>query len=231
MPWLLNEDAALKFKLQGMTVTDATSPPNGRKVKVRYRLPETEVANLDYPCIILEFLGAFGAPEREHRSGPINLPYTPEGYSGPGPFRVPWYPIPYNLDYQVTVLSRLARDHHFPLLARMQMPDKLPYHWGQIIIPQDNTVRTMILSGGPDTPYGVDEDGKRLFTAVYRVRIFSELYGPVTDLSPGNYPRVSQLNIDLGVYEDASDLTTEELSQSFGMYSLSMQSAWQTMAS
>lgn len=75
IPWINNEDMAIKYKLQGITVQDANNP--ARPVKVRFRLPEDELAALDYPIIIIEHLGLFPAPEREH-SGYINLPYAPE---------------------------------------------------------------------------------------------------------------------------------------------------------
>src|SRR5580704_18395833 len=75
MPWINNEDAALKFKLQGITVVDANNP--ARPVPVRYRLPEDELATLSYPIIIIEHIGMFPDPAREH-SGFIQLGYAPE---------------------------------------------------------------------------------------------------------------------------------------------------------
>lgn len=73
MPWLYNEDAALKYKLQGLTVTDANNI--SRPVPVRYRLPEDELATLTYPIIIIEHVGQFPDPAREHRG------YIPYGYA------------------------------------------------------------------------------------------------------------------------------------------------------
>jgi hypothetical protein len=75
MPWINNEDMAIKYKLQGLTVVDANNP--ARPVPVRFRLPEDELASLTYPCIIIEHQGLFPAPEREH-SGEIQLGYAPE---------------------------------------------------------------------------------------------------------------------------------------------------------
>jgi hypothetical protein len=91
MPWINNEDAALKVKLQGITVVDANNP--SRKVPVRYRLPEDELATLTYPCIIIEHLGLFPAPEREH-SGYIQLGYAPEVQNT---VPQPTTPIPVNI--------------------------------------------------------------------------------------------------------------------------------------
>lgn len=243
MPWILNEDAALKLKMQGLVVYDANAPEGGRAVQVRYRLPEDELSNLSYPVIVIEFLGAFYAPERAHRSAPIQLGYAPEGYApwtspdgvdydpDVSPYRVPEYPIPYNLDYQVTLYSRLERSHRIPLLARLQQPDKLPPVGGYLVVPQDNTVRTMLLTGGPTADYAVDEDGKRLFSLIHRVRVFSELIpGNVTNLSPGLYPRVAQLDIDLSCYSDTVNLTEADLTESFGIMSSSVSLEWNTLA-
>jgi hypothetical protein len=90
MPWINNEDAALKYKLQGITVQDANNP--SRPVPVRYRLPEDELASLTYPCIIIEHQGLFPAPEREH-AGYVQLPYAPEVETSPGVWvsEPPWW--------------------------------------------------------------------------------------------------------------------------------------------
>ena len=82
MPWLRNEDAALKAKLQNLTVIDGTAP-GGRPVPVRYLLPEDEIANLTYPCIIIKHLPVVYGSDRAH-SGYVQLPYAPEGLS-------PWW--------------------------------------------------------------------------------------------------------------------------------------------
>ena len=81
MSWLLSEDAALKAKLQGLTVTDMTSgdlPGGIRQVPVRFRLPMDEMVSLTFPVILIEFSSMAWASPRQH-SGRIQLPYAPEG--------------------------------------------------------------------------------------------------------------------------------------------------------
>jgi hypothetical protein len=225
MPWLLNEDAALKKKLQGLTVTDANAPIGGRPVPVRFRLPETELSDTQFPLIVIEHAGLSRDPEREHR-GYIQLPYVPEGEDPRGiwpleydvidgvpegttlpsgqivgdpnvaddgvdetedpagedtytvdPADVPFYsdfPIPYNIDYQITVYSRKAL-HDRVLVASLAANDRIPERFGFLEIPEDGTFRRLDLIGGPSPEVEKDRDGKRIFRSIYAVRVSSEL--------------------------------------------------------
>jgi len=279
MTWLLNEDAALKAKLQGLTVDDVNAPLNGRPVAVRFRLPETELADMTFPCIVIEHAGISKDDEREHR-GYIRLPYVPEGLDPRGlvplkvdvvdgvanpltlgpdelpgltvdevlgatptvwdigtqytsgdfvedggnyfeyvnvtpstgnlttdgaywtqqvmddgvderltgnddidPSTLPYFaefPIPYNLDYQVTVYSRKAI-HDRMLVAALAATDRVPARFGFLEIPEDGTYRRLDLIGGPNTEADKDRDGKRIFRSTYAVRVSSELIQGAVD--------------------------------------------------
>lgn len=218
MGWLRNEDAALKAKLCGLTVTDGNAPAGGRTVPVRYRLPQDELAGLSYPIIIIEHAGLYPDPDREHR-GYIQLPYAPEGfqpwYSGPADAVVadsPYYayfPMPYNFDYIVTLYARFMDAHVQPLVATLATEPYLPAKFGYLTIPQDGTVRSMFLQGGPEFGYGKDEDGKRMFSVTYRIRVFSELVQGVQSMVAygGTLVPVNTVDIDLSVYSDLTDVT------------------------
>lgn len=241
MPWIINEDKALKIKLQGLTVTDPNAPEDGRKVLVRYRLPENELADLDFPIIIIEHTGISRDPEREHR-GYIQLPYAPEGFEGwwdaddtsMDPKDSPYYtefPIPHNIDYQVTVLTRKAL-HLMPIISQLAKVDRLPSRYGYLEVPEDSTIRSLWNMGGPDIGtvtygYGQDEDGKRLHRATYMIRVATEL----TELEVDNIWEtflVSNVNIDLGVYEDTTDLNTELYEETFGTAGTRSSITWGT---
>jgi hypothetical protein len=234
MPWLRSEDSALKFKLQGLLVTDANAPDGGREVPVRYRLPTDELADLTYPILIIEHAGIYPAQERMHE-GYQQVPYAPEGYQqwwAPGqPVDVTQSPYwssqitPYNLDYQVTLYARFWGAHIQPLVAQLALMNRLPAKAGALYVPQDSTSRTMRLLGGPEEGYGLDEDGKRLFKVVYRVRVFSEIVeGIQTNVAfGGTMVPVSALNIDLSVYADTApiDLSTPAgIQENIGVYSI-----------
>lgn len=181
MAWLLNEDKAIKEKLKGITVEDTNAPPEGRPVAVRYRWPETEFAKLSFPLVVIDQTGASIDHEREHR-GHIELPYSPEGFpevvnaetneGHTGYFSE--FPTPYNIDYQISVLSRTAQ-HDVYLKSILAQTDYLPARFGYLEIPEDGTIRRLDLIGGPESSWQTDTDGKRLFTSIYAVRISSEL--------------------------------------------------------
>lgn len=243
MPWITNEDAALKMKLQGITVQDANNPH--RPVKVRYRLPEDELATLDYPIIIIEHLGLFPDPSRES-SGFEQLGYAPEVLNDDGTstsypiwwdpaaaeFNVnnspyySWFPSPYNFDYQVTVYARKMNGHLDSIMRVLATSPRIPYHFGYLNIPQDNTQRKMWLMGGPQVEYGKDNNDKRLLRAVYRVRVESELIlaDSFRDNRFGGV--VTQIDVDLGCYRDVTDLATEEVVNNFGLLTVGPGSYW-----
>jgi hypothetical protein len=235
MGWLFSEDSALKKKLQGLTVYDANAP-QGRPVPVRFRLPETEVADLTFPIIIIEHDGWYPAPEREHR-GFVQLPYAPEGYApwwkdtGPAttvfdPADSPYWsfiPIPYNLDYYITFYTRIMHEHTIPLVQQLAQHDRLHPKFAYLDVPQDGTIRTMQILGGPALIDGFDENNKRYFSVKYKVRVFSELLSEILTYGP-----VTQINLDINLYSNIQDLTTEEVSQAIGLYSVGANTSWET---
>lgn len=186
MPFIENEYAAVKAKLAGLTVTDETAP-SGRPVAVRYRVPESELANATFPMIIIQPTAMERASDREHR-GFTDLPYWPEGTQisdAPGfdpdndvhannQFWVD-YPIPYNFDFQITVYCR-KQSHMLQLQQKLAKFDRLPTRFGFIQVPQDGTVRSLDLIGGPSSDWAKDQDGKRVFRSVYLIRVPGELF-------------------------------------------------------
>jgi hypothetical protein len=229
----LNEDAALKVKLQGFQVFDAGAI-NGRPVPVRFRLPQVEVSDLTYPIIVIEHDGWFIANEREHR-GFVRMPYAPEGFepwwddTGPAtttfdPNDSPYWgfiPLPYNLDYTISIYTRFMLDHTMPLIAQMAAPDRLDPKFGFLNIPQDGTKRTLQLLGGPSAADEYDENGKRIFRTIYKVRVFSELVPAIIQ-----YARATQINLDLSVYDDIADLSGKSLEEAHGLLSVGTSAAW-----
>lgn len=190
MPFLLNEDAALKAQLSGITVTDANAP-TGRPVAVRFRLPETELADMTFPSIIINHEGISLDPEREHR-GYGQLPYIPEGLGTPNnwpdvnadpavveydPTESPYwteFPVPVNIDYTVMAYSRKAQ-HNVALVGALAQWNRIPPRFGFLGITQDGTVRRLDVLGGPRIEAAKDEQGKRVFRIIYAIRVSSEL--------------------------------------------------------
>lgn len=191
MPWLLAEDAALKEKLGGLTVSgSAVSDPVA--VDVRFTVPEDEFEDFTYPLILLRQAAVQRAPEREHSGfGQIYAP--PEGYDPEGG---PYYanlPTPHDIDYQVELYTRLEQ-HRTELVWKLSGFSFLPERFGFLDMPTDSTVRRLDVIGGPEMTSGRDRDNKRLFTSTWRIRVSTELFllgDPVT------FPPVREVDVDV----------------------------------
>lgn len=176
--WLLDEDRAIKTKLQGLKVADVNNP--NRPVKVVYRLPENELSDQQLPMIAIWHTSIDRDPEREQR-GPVALQYVPVGgtaaWTDPGNTATSPYvvemPIPYRINYQIEVVTRKML-HSMSLLSALMAPDRLPARYGFLDIPETSTVRRLDLEGGPDTQEALDRDGKRIFRTQYNISISTE---------------------------------------------------------
>ena len=168
MPFLLNEDAALKTLLTGITVADSGN--SARPVGVYYGQPDKEIRQQSYPYITIDLVGVSEDPTRAHR-GYVPLTYTPEGVDTTNINRIN-YPIPVDLIYQVSTWARQPR-HDRQLIAALFNPGRLPLRFGQLPIPQDGTNRRVDVLGFSKRDF--IESEKRLFSNVYNIRISSEL--------------------------------------------------------
>jgi hypothetical protein len=178
--WLIAEDQAMKTYLQGMTVTDANAPPGGRPVKVWYRQPEQEAVERTFPYVTIDLVDINEANER----AVVNkLKVSTMLYSPPDPLPaqeenhtlVAERPVPVDLYYQITVVSRSAQ-HDRQLQAALWR--KFPGKWGALYVPNDETARTMQLTGFTSAS-DIDPDGKRTFRRIYTVSVASELWPTV----------------------------------------------------
>jgi hypothetical protein len=180
--FIFNEDRAMKDKFSNLVVPDVNAPDTGRPVQAIWLDPDVELVNLTYPSIVICNVGLSFDAERAG-SGWYQLPYTPENFTqwiNDGNLDVtnsPYWaftPIPYNIDYQIEVLSQNNK-HSTLLTAILSGPDFLSVRHGYLAIPEDGTVRRMDLMAGPERQNTHDADGKRLFHNVYTVRVSTEL--------------------------------------------------------
>jgi hypothetical protein len=172
MPFIINEDAALKSILTGIKVSDGGN--SARPVAVYYGQPDKDIRTQSYPYITLDLVGVREDTERAHR-GSVDLTYTPEGMTPnyTAESQPVNFPIPVDLIYQVSTWSRQPR-HDRQIMAALFSPGRLPFRFGQLIIPEDNTMRRLDMLGF--SKRDTTEGGKRLFSNVYNIRISSELF-------------------------------------------------------
>jgi len=178
--WLIAEDQAMKAYLQGITVTDANAPQGGRPVQVWFRMPEQEARERTYPYATIDLVDIVENNERmqNNRLKVNSLTYSPPDplpAALEGQVPVAERPMPVDLFYQVTVVSRSAM-HDRQLQAAFMR--KFPGKWGALEIPNDGTARTMQLQGFASAT-DVDADGKRTFRRIYTVMVVSELWPTV----------------------------------------------------
>lgn len=196
MSFLLDEDEALRDLLVGMIVTDQKSVTNvgpTRNVGVWFGQPDQELREQKYPYITIDMIDIAEDFTRAMR-GKVRPAYIQdptvivEGVQGTQSVQFvqqvnfddddhAWeidYPIPVNIDYQITTYSRQPR-HDRQILAQL-LNTKIP-------------LRFAVLLTGPNTVYGthrrldvldiakrdVSENGKRLFVNAITVRISSEI--------------------------------------------------------
>jgi hypothetical protein len=169
MPFILNEEEALKTLLTGMTVSDSGNP--NRPVAVFYGQPDKEIRQQAYPYITIDLINISEDVQRV-QSGTVVIPYQPEGWDGVSSLRTP-FPTPINLDYQISTFSRQPR-HDRQILAQLFSIGRLPIRFGTMYVPQDNTMRRVDILGF--SKRDTTESEKRLFMNVSTVRIGSELF-------------------------------------------------------
>lgn len=169
MPFILNEDAALKSILTGMTVSDSGN--SARPVGVWFGQPDAQIRQQVYPYITIDLIGVYEAVERVH-SGIINLTYTPEGYDPDTDYQA-LYPIPVDLMYQVTTYARQPR-HDRQILAQILRADRLPLRFGMLSVPEDETARRIDMLSF--SKRDMTEADKRLFSNVFTVSVSSEIF-------------------------------------------------------
>jgi hypothetical protein len=186
MTFLISEDEALRNLLLGMVVTDqkaAAGADTNRSVKVYFGQPDQEIRSQSYPYIVIDMIDIAEDTQRAMRGlvkpsylpDPETMPILNEGDT-PAPYdseindwQIHW-PIPVNIDYQVTTYARQPR-HDRQILSQI-LYTKIPMRFA-VLEPDDGTVRRLDLLD--ISKRDVTEQGKRLFVNAFTVRVSSEI--------------------------------------------------------
>ena len=189
MTFLLSEDKALRDLLLNMTVTDQQSTGPGstpRKVEVWFGQPDQEIRSQSYPYITIDMIDIAEDFARAHR-GKVKPAYYDDpatvwtydsiqetfGSTSWDAENNDWYidfPIPVNIDYQITVYSRQPR-HDRQIMAQLLF-NKIPLRFA-VLETDDNTVRRLDVLD--ISKRDITEAGKRLFVNAITVRVSSEI--------------------------------------------------------
>lgn len=227
----LAEDAALKSRLQALTVSDDRNVQ--RPVQVFFRFPEGETEKL-YPfatldLIDIEFDGSRQMSEVSYYfpdpglaasvSTPGNMDYYPSEYDSAGLtalaqangyLRTDQY-VAVNLTYQVTTYCRSQR--HDRQLTMLMLRRVFPLRRGFIDIPEDGTIRRCDLLDWRQADLLDQETGykKRTFRKVYTVRINAEI--PQADFEA--VLRVLEVNGTLSDYDPVNPISPFTFTEEF----------------
>jgi hypothetical protein len=172
MTFLLSEDAALKHKLRGITVTDQTAADaeTNRQVGVWFGQPDQEIRNQNYPYITIQLIDVARDIEREMK-GIVSPDYlAPEDFNAEtSAFEID-YPIPVTLEYQITSFARHPR-HDRQILAQLMYQNL--FLRNNVLEVDDGTVRRLDIVdiAKRDTV----ENQRRLFINAFTVRVSSEI--------------------------------------------------------
>jgi hypothetical protein len=197
MTFLLSEDKALREKLQGMTVTDqkADDTETPRPVGGWFGQPDQEIRSQSYPYLTIDMIDVSRDSAREVR-GKVEAAYLRPDDAPEGQDVIIDFPIPVNIDYQITSYSRHPR-HDRAIMAQL-LGNRLPIRSGILLIDDNTTRRLDILDV---SKRDVTDQAKRLFINAITVRVSSEIAPQLfTTLS-----KVLEVQIDDLTDEDAGN--------------------------
>ena len=197
MTFLMSEDKALREKLQGMVVTDQKADEVGtpRPVGVWFGQPDQEIRSQSYPYLTIDMIDVSRDSAREVR-GKVEAAYLRPDDAPEGQDVIIDFPIPVNIDYQITSYSRHPR-HDRAIMAQL-LGNRLPIRSGILLIDDNTTRRLDILDV---SKRDVTDQAKRLFINAITVRVSSEIAPQLfTTLS-----KVLEVQIDDLTDEDAGN--------------------------
>jgi hypothetical protein len=208
--WLLDEDYALKQKLEGgdqvpPTALQVTNYVDGKKfpVTVYYRSPDPEQRTRTFPHFQIDLTDVEPDASRTHRSGAFVVPFPTEMATPASGYTLiaDDMPLPWQLIYQITAMSRDPwHDRQLAMWMYVLFPNQFGFlNMGSF----DGTTRRADLIGHTRRDIPADNDRKRLFRLIFTVSISSEFY-------------LDQIQTVRNVIEGGVNTTVEEFGQYVG---------------
>jgi hypothetical protein len=181
--FIIAEDEALKAQLQGVIVADNAS--QDRAVEVWFGQPDLQMREQKFPFITIDLVDISEARERVMVSNGVRPWYYSVTYPDleelPDDWDMP-YPIPINLDYQITTFARSPR-HDRQILAQL-LGTRIPFRFGALpVIEYEEIVgdTTQVYKSARRLDmlghYKRDmvENNKKMYMNIFTVRVSSEI--------------------------------------------------------
>lgn len=174
MPWIIDEDRALKDKLSNIVISNYS---DGREITVPafFRYPDPEERTRTFPHISIDMTSIDYDPTRAHRANAYIQPFDLEQATPPSGFFLIAndMPLPWSIEYQISMYSRQPW-HDRQLTAWMYQ--LFPEQYGFLDLSNyDGTTRRADLVSvvRRDT---VDAERKRLYRNIFTIAVSSEMY-------------------------------------------------------
>ena len=209
--WLFDEDQALRDLMKGMVVTDQEN--RQRHVEAWFGHPDKELREQKYPYVTVDLLQIEEGKERVQR-GHFWIK-DPPWWWGLKPLEA-WQvgyllemPTPVDLDYQISTWARNPR-HDRQMLFQLITGGRTMLRNG-LLYTADDKIRRMDYLGHVKRDIA-DENNKRLFNNVFRVRISSEVpWGIIHDRDYG-HGQVTDIKIRMRDFLSQYGKTLDETS-------------------
>ena len=180
--WCIDEDYALKEKLQGFTIPNYASGPGGKGKSftppVFFGFPDPEENQRVYPHIQINLIDIQYAADRAHRAAEFRLTYDEETATPATNYTLVAedFPTPWNLIYQITAYSRQPwHDRMFSMMLFQMFPQQ----YGSLDMTHfDGTVRRADLVDvvQRDLLEATQGKQKRVYRKIFTVSVSSEFF-------------------------------------------------------
>ncbi|MBU6430013.1 MAG: hypothetical protein KGR26_13445 [Cyanobacteria bacterium REEB65] len=172
--WLLDEDSALKSKLEGFSVANYA---DGELVPVPiwFRYPDPEKRPRTFPHIQIDMIDIEFDPERAHRSAGYIQQIPTETATPASGFYLGAtdMPLPWTIIYQLTAKSRQPRhDRQLDQFLFMRFPEQFGF---LDMSNYDGTIRRADLRSHTKRDV-IDPDRKRTYQTIITIGVSTEFY-------------------------------------------------------
>ena len=173
--WILDEDFALRQKLQGMSVSDSVR--KDRKVGVWFGHPDQELRAQNYPYLTVDLVDISEELDRAERGWYQVNPYDAlsagliDEQPRPSESIFMDVPLPIRLTYQISTFSRNPR-HDRQLLTQLIRDRRIPLQGGALYTHDGTNRRLDVLDFSKRDSV---EQNKRLLSNVLIVAVSSEV--------------------------------------------------------
>ena len=214
--WIFDEDQALRDLMKGMIVTDQEN--RQRHVEAWFGHPDKEMREQKYPYVTVDLLAIEEGKERVHR-GHLYIKDPPWwwGLKQLEAWQVGYIlemPTPVDLDYQISTWARNPR-HDRQTLFQLITGGRTMLRNG-LLYTADDKIRRMDYLGHVKRDIA-DENNKRLFNNVFRVRISSEVpWGIINSDQDYGFGLVSDIKIKIKDFLTPYGKVLDETSITYG---------------